>query len=191
MRNCLAGLLLMLLPGLTFADEMGPSDMAASMHAEHSSKMAGAASLPKESGQSAFAALAEIVAILESDPSTDWSKVDIEALRQHLIDMNNVTLGAEAAATQVPGGLRFAVTGGPAVQASVRRMIAAHAATMNGVRGWHFAVEDIEHGAALTVTVADPKDLVKIKALGFIGLLTIGMHHQAHHLMIATGRNPH
>ncbi len=42
----------------------------------------------------AFGAVQEIVEILEADPATDWSKVDIDALRQHLIDMDNVTLHA-------------------------------------------------------------------------------------------------
>ena len=43
-------------------------------------------------GQSAFAAIQEIVDILEADPKTDWSKVNIDALREHLVDMSNVTL---------------------------------------------------------------------------------------------------
>src|SRR6516225_4871594 len=38
-------------------------------------------------GQDAFGAIQEIVQILQSDPTTDWSKVNISALRQHLIDM--------------------------------------------------------------------------------------------------------
>lgn len=40
---------------------------------------------PAEPGQGTFAAIAEIVALLQSDPTTDWATVDIEALRQHLI----------------------------------------------------------------------------------------------------------
>ena len=35
-------------------------------------------------GQDAFAAIQEIVEILAADPKTDWSKVNIDALRQHL-----------------------------------------------------------------------------------------------------------
>ena len=42
-------------------------------------------------------AIGEIVRILEADPKTDWSKVNLEALRQHLIDMNEVALHADAA----------------------------------------------------------------------------------------------
>jgi hypothetical protein len=36
---------------------------------------------PTQPGQAAFAAIQEIVAILEADPRTDWSKVNIDALR--------------------------------------------------------------------------------------------------------------
>jgi hypothetical protein len=64
---------------------------------------------PLEPGQSAFAAIQEIVEILETDPATDWSKVDVEALRRHLIDMDNVTLAAEVEAAAVNGGARFTV----------------------------------------------------------------------------------
>lgn len=34
-------------------------------------------------------------------------------------------------------------------------------------------------------------DLAKLKGLGFIGVMTRGMHHQDHRLMIARGANPH
>ena len=33
--------------------------------------------------------------------------------------------------------------------------------------------------------------LALITALGFIGVMTRGMHHQDHHLMIARGEHPH
>src|SRR5437763_2768602 len=42
--------------------------------------------LPTSPGQAAFGAISEIVRLLKADPNTDWSKVNIEALRQHLID---------------------------------------------------------------------------------------------------------
>ncbi len=48
-------------------------------------------------GQDAFGAIQEIVQALQSDPKTEWSKVNIEALRQHLIDITiEVTLHATA-----------------------------------------------------------------------------------------------
>ena len=141
-------------------------------------------------GQGAFAAIQEIVEILMADPKTDWSKVNIDALRQHLIDMNNVTLAANVKNEAIDGGMRFDVTGEGPVRDSIRRMTTGHAATMNGVDGWKFETAEIEGGASLTVH-APAKDADKLRGLGFLGVLTLGMHHQIHHLMIARGENPH
>ena len=44
-------------------------------------------------------------------PKTDWSKVNIDALRQHLVDMNSVTLAANVKNEPIDGGMRFDVTG--------------------------------------------------------------------------------
>ena len=44
------------------------------------------------SGQSAFELISQIVDRLEADPNTDWETINIEALRQHLVDMNQVPL---------------------------------------------------------------------------------------------------
>ena len=141
-------------------------------------------------GQSAFAAIQEIVGILEADPKTDWSKVNIDALREHLVDMSNVTLDAEVKSEPVEGGLRFTVSGTGAVQASIRRMVTAHAATINGASPWRFTAKETDNGATLVVQ-APASDMAKLKALGFLGVMTRGMHHQEHHLMIARGDNPH
>ena len=146
--------------------------------------------MPKEPGQSAFAAIQELVGLLEADPKTDWSKVNIDALRAHLIDMNNVTLAAQVASENIEGGLRFSVTGAGPVGESIRRMLLAHAATMNGVDGWQFEASAIEGGAVLTVR-APQADQRKLRGLGFMGVMARGMHHQAHHLAIARGDHPH
>ena len=90
---------------------------------------------------------------------------------------------------EVEGGARFEATADDAaVTGSIRAMVAAHAATMDGVEGWTMLAEEIPGGAALTVTGADTN---RIRALGFIGVMTVGMHHQTHHLALATGQNPH
>ena len=142
-----------------------------------------------EGGQSAFAAIQEIVAKLMADPTTDWSRVDIEALRQHLIDMDNVTLRARVGVEEIEGGARFEATSeDAAVTSSIRAMVPAHAATMDDVEGWTMQASEIPGGAALVVTGADPD---RIRALGFIGVMTVGMHHQAHHHALAAGQNPH
>ena len=39
----------------------------------------------------------------------------------------------------------------------------------------------------LVVTASDPRQVVKIKALGFMGIMVQGAHHQTHHLMMAKG----
>ena len=119
------------------------------MEAMHHRMMTGTRStgIPAEPGQSAFAAIQEIVGLLEADPSTDWSKVDIEALRRHLIDMDNVTLHAQVVAEPVAGGMRFIVTGPAGVSDSIRRMVVAHAATMDGTSGWTMTAEERPDGA--------------------------------------------
>lgn len=145
---------------------------------------------PHEPGQSAFAAIQEIVVILKGDPNTDWSKVNVEALRQHLIDMNNVTLGANVKTEITQKSVRFIVTGDEPVRGSIQRMVIAHADTMNGVNGRALTAEKTRNGAILAVT-APEAELIKIKALGFIGVMTDGMHHQQHHLALARGIDPH
>jgi len=156
-------------------------------HAVHN----GSQAIAHEPGQAAFAAIQEIVGILVADPHTDWSTVNIDALRRHLVDMSNVTLYAGSRAIPVAKGMRYEVTGKGAVRASVRRMIMAHAMTMNGKGGWSYRAEDRAEGAALTVTAPNPAELAKLRGLGFFGVLALGMHHQEHHLMIARGHSPH
>ncbi len=143
-----------------------------------------------EPGQGAFAAIAEAIAALDADPNTDWSKVNIRALRDHLRDMDLVTIWSQSSAKDIPGGQVFTVTGNADVAPSIQRMLSAHARVMNGVDGWHYTAENIEGGARLSVTVPEA-DLTRLKALGFYGILASGMHHQPHHWMIASGINPH
>jgi predicted RNA-binding protein YlqC (UPF0109 family) len=142
-------------------------------------------------GQDAFGAIQEIVAILDADPGTDWSKVDIEALRQHLIDMNEVTLNAVAAATPVDGGARHVITGEGRTLEAIRRMVPAHAREIDGMHGWASRVEPAPNGVALTVTATDPGQVARIRGLGFIGIMAQGSHHQAHHLAMARGAFRH
>ena len=66
---------------------------------------------PQETGQSAFAALAEIVVLLQADPETDWGAVNIDKLRDHLVDMDLLTRKAEVTRILRPDGARFEVRG--------------------------------------------------------------------------------
>ena len=151
----------------------------------------GSGTMPKEPGQDAFGTVQEIVQILEADPKTDWSKVNLEALRQHLIDMNEVTLKAEASPKEIDGGLEISVTGSGRTVVAIQRMIPAWAQTMNGHQGWTTKATELPNGELLTVTAANPKEVQHIRGLGFIGLLVSGSHHQSHHLMMAKGEFTH
>jgi hypothetical protein len=138
-------------------------------------------------GQDAFGAVQEIVRILEADPNTNWSKVNLDALREHLIDMNEVTLHADTAAEPIEGGIRVGVTGTGRTLAAIRRMVSAHAREIDGQKNWHSRTESLPDGVVLIGTTDDPKQVPVIRGLGFIGVLASGTHHQMHHLMIATG----
>ena len=143
-----------------------------------------------EAGQSAFATIAEVIAALATDPNTDWSTVDIDGLREHLRDMDIVTIDSRTTTEEVEGGLRFVVTGADDVSPSIKRMVMAHVQVMDGVDSWNYAAEEISGGAIMTVIVP-ATDLAKLKGLGFYGIMASGMHHQPHHWMMATGSNPH
>jgi hypothetical protein len=160
---------------------------AAQSGMDHSAHMAAAAS---PAGQDAYATIAAVIAVLEADSTTDWSKVNIEALRQHLLVMNDVTLGARSVQTPVAGGARMDVTGEGRVAESIRAMLHAHAPQLDAMQIYRTKVEDIPGGARLTVTAANPADAktaAKIRGLGFMGLLTLGAHHAQHHVALARG----
>lgn len=176
------------MPGMMSPHGPMMMDMHA-MHAMHAMPM-GSATLTMP-GQDAFGTIQEIVGKLEADPATDWSKVNLEALRQHLIDMNEVTLKADAAASPVAGGLAIAVTGSGRTLAAIQRMVPAHAQEIDGLNHWRARTEPLANGVLLTVTTDDAKEVQRIRGLGFIGILVTGSHHRPHHLAIAKGEFPH
>lgn len=168
-----------------------PSDAQEQSHPGHS-QLPGAAgkAVPTMPGQEAFGTIQEIVRILEADPTTDWSKVDLAGLREHLIDMNELTMNARAVPAKIPGGLKIVVTGTGRTIAAIQRMVPAHAPMINGHDGWHVTAKLLPNGALLTATADDPKEVAHIRGLGFIGLMVTGAHHPAHHLAIAEGKHP-
>jgi len=151
--------------------------------------------LPRQSGQAAFAAIGEIVAILDADPKTDWTRVNIEALRQHLIDMNEVTMRARVAQVEIPGGFRAEVTGTGATIGAIQRMVVSHGRMLGLSPAYAATTETRPEGVVLTLTVRTPGDaraVARVRGLGFAGTLTEGTHHTPHHLAIARGdAHPH
>lgn len=147
---------------------------------------------PQQQGQAAFAAIAELVEILRADPQTDWSKVSIDALRAHLLDMQQVTL--QSVVEREPsaaGGLRFSVSGEGRVIEALQRMVPAHAGVVADTLPWRIATQLTRNGVVLEIDSDDPLEREKIAALGFYGFMAIGAHHQAHHQAIARGGAVH
>jgi hypothetical protein len=145
----------------------------------------------KQPGQSAFAAIAEIVAILQGDPATDWSTVNLEALRQHLRDMDDVTMRAEVVAQPIAGGMQFDVTGTGRVREAILRMVEAHAPMLTAMPEWEATTTRLANGVRLAVTSPAPALQAQIRGLGFIGMMTQGAHHTTHHVAIVRGNDPH
>ena len=149
---------------------------------------------PLSPGQAAYGALSEIVARLDADPSTDWSKVNIEALRRHLIDMDNVTMRSRIATQEVPGGFTAEITGDGESVGSIRRMTTAHAAQLGKGGAVLAEVVDIPGGVRMTVVSNAPTDarsVARLRGLGVAGVMTLGNHHGPHHEMLARGADPH
>jgi hypothetical protein len=147
--------------------------------------------VPTEPGQAAFGTVQEIVRILRADPATDWSKVDLDRLRTHLIDMDEVTMRAHAAVRRIDGGIEAIVTGQGRTLAAIQRMLPAHAAEIDGQNMWHAVARSRPDGVVLVVTSAVPEQAQMIQGLGFIGVMATGAHHQMHHLAMARGTFAH
>lgn len=146
-------------------------------------------SVPQEFGQAAFAAMAEIVALLRADPRTDWTQVDLAALRSHLQDMDALILRSVAEERPSADGLVITIDATALGAEAAFRMVPAHAPVLAAETGW---LSTVKTGPdRLIWTVEDPQAAAQIRALGFTGLMAIGNHHPAHHLALASGRDPH
>lgn len=144
-----------------------------------------------ETGQAQFASIAEIVAVLRNDPATDWERVDIQALRDHLIDMDNVTTRSMVTVEKEGNNVVFSITGEADVAASIQNMVSAHSPMLAAETGWSVASASVLNGATMTITATNDAERRQVSGLGFYGVMTIGAHHQGHHMMIAKGQSPH
>lgn len=145
---------------------------------------------PVEGGQSAFATIAELVRLLEADPATDWSKVNLERVRLHLRDMDLVTLRSAVTSAPVEGGASFIVRGTGETIGAIKRMTAAHVSMMAMMDGPRVERTELPDGVRLVVTARSgdrTAAAARIRGLGFIGFMASGDHHQMHHLMMARG----
>ena len=117
----------------------------------------------------------------------EWGSAEITVLRRHLGGMELVTTEADVIHSVRPAGIRFESQGAPRVLEAIRAMVPAHAPFLAAETGWEVTTEDFGDGVALLVD----GDSDQIQCLGCFGLMTIGAHHQEHHLMIAKGAPPH
>lgn len=167
-------------------------DSAMAARAAKGARDSSSAGAPRttRAGQEAFATIAEVVRVLDANPATDWTKVDIEALREHLIDMDDVTMRSHVNATALPDGATFDVSGSGRVRDAIRRMSMSHGTTITPADGFTWNAAETPEGARVTVRAIDPTDtarVARLRALGFLGILSLGDHHRVHHLGIADG----
>lgn len=160
-------------------------------HSAHGQDQITNADILSEPGQGAFAALSEVVRVLEADPSTNWAKVDLTGLRAHLIDMDRLVSDAVVSQTDLPNGISAAATGDAETIATLRRMVPAHAAQLARDDRWAVQATQTDEGMELRVTSDDPAVVARIKGLGFFGLMASQDHHREHHLMMALGEDAH
>lgn len=149
--------------------------------------------MPTEAGNDAFGTIQEIMSILRNDPNTDWSKVNLEALRQHLLDMQDMTFNVDVLSQKpISNGMMVEVkpTTERAKQ-SLARVFKAHPAIFSKETGWDMQVSEKKGVYTLTTTSYKSEDVDKIRGLGYIGWMAYGDHHQPHHLAMARGDNPH
>lgn len=146
-----------------------------------------------EAGNDAFGTIQEIITRLNADPKTDWNKVNIEALRLHLLDMHDMVLNIEVISQKaIQNGLKAIIK--PTTKRAalaLEKVFKAHPMQLKKETGWNMQVEKSNDQYILTTTSEISKDTAKIRGLGYIGLMTYGNHHQPHHWAMATGKNPH
>jgi hypothetical protein len=160
-------------------------------HATHDQYQLLQGSKLTEPGQGAFAALSEIVGVLEADPGTDWDRIDLAGLRAHLVDMDRMVSETIVKETELPDGLSAMATGDADTVATLRRMVPAHAAQLAQDDRWSVEAIEAENGVELRVTSGDPAVVARIRGLGFFGLMASQDHHREHHLMMARGKDAH
>ena len=181
---------LTLFPATVLADDKIPIKHSSKMdHSQHKvmTTIDSTIAIPVEAGHDGFTAIAEIVKMLSGNPNTDWSKVNITGLRNHLLDMDLLVSNATVEAQEVSGGMRFNVTGQANVLNAIQQMVPAHSIELSKIPNYTAITETINNGVALTVTSPDDQITTKIKGLGFFGLMATGSHHQVHHLRMAVG----
>ncbi len=146
-----------------------------------------------EPGNDVFGTIQEVISKLDADPNTDWSKVNITALREHLLDMNDMTMNVEIISIkEIENGSEIVLRATtPRATEALDRVFKAHPAQLELETAWIMEVSQNNEQYKLITTTNNPEEVAKIRGLGYIGLMAYGSHHQSHHWSMATGINPH
>jgi len=168
---------------------LSPHDMR--QHSEHQVRMqTGKLSEP---GIDMFATIQEVIEKLNADPDTDWAKVNLEALRQHLRDMFEFSYNVDVLSQQpIEHGVKIRVK--PVTtraEQALDKVLSAHPAMLKMEMGWKMQATKADRTYQFTVTTLKADEVDKIRGLGYIGLLATGNHHQSHHWAMAKGQHPH
>jgi len=141
-------------------------------------------------GNEIFGTIQEVISKLEADPATDWSNVDLESLRQHLLDMKAFTEEVSIISKEpFENGVKIKVKPETKrVSEALKRVFKMHPAMLKKEKGWEMKAKEEDEEWTIIVTTTKTSEVDKIRALGYIGILTEGAHHQLHHWMIATGQ---
>ncbi len=143
----------------------------------------------KMPGNDVFGTIQEVVKKLEANPNTDWSKVNLEALRQHLLDMKAFTEEVNIISKKpIDNGVEVQVQPqSERAGEALKRLFSMHPAMLKMEKDWDMTAKQNGQLWTITCTTNEKSEVEKIRALGYIGLLAEGAHHQMHHWMIATG----
>jgi len=145
-----------------------------------------------EAGTDPFAVIQEVITLLEANPDTDWSMVNIESLRSHLVEMQDMTLNVNVEQEPIKLGFKAIIipTTNRELQSMIR-VLSAHPSQMKKETGWDMLVTNNNGIFTLTVTTNQLQDVNKLRGLGYIGIMAYGNHHQPHHWAMASGDDPH
>jgi len=157
-------------------------------HQQHNMSMV--SSPLTEAGNDVFGTIQEVISKLNADPTTDWSNVNIEALRSHLVDMYEMMINV-ISQEPIKNGLsvKLEAIGSRAFQA-LKRVLSAHPMMLEQESGWKMDVVMANGLYYITATTTNPSEVDKIRGLGYVGLMAYGNHHQPHHWAMAKGSNP-
>ena len=177
---------------MNHADMEHSSDMNHDTMIDSNTTDQGSTAILTEAGTDPFAVIQEVIALLEANPDTDWSAVNIEALRLHLVEMQDMTLNVNVVQQPINFGFQAVIT--PTTKRALQSMIrvlSAHPSQMKEETGWDMLVTDNNGIFTIAVTTDQLQDVDKIRGLGYIGIMAYGSHHQPHHWAMASGENPH